>query len=636
VRQNLAQKTYDVMTADGGRWLLDSEHGVRSAAIARAEELIAEGTGDGVRVVSESRRTGAEEIILEEQFDATDGPVKIVAIEDAPVCSNIEDFYTLPARLAAGRLLREFLDRKGQTALELSFDYGALTMLERDEVLFPAAMRRVGMLHAKKTGRKSNECNDDLYRFFEDIKDNARIAGDDEDRQNIIKEMGLGALIANAAQSDPARAKIIVWGALAVALHKRADWSDKLELLIGLADGASDDQILEFIDPSAAEILDSSTAVSDLFGGFPDSAAALIGLVQLSQGRCPIENPRSCIAAFNTLMGQRPTPQTAQLLLSRVTKSLNGTRPITREGKEGERRAFKNIVSELTSVAGIEGGPNMASAITSRARIVFAKDEDLTLDQALAHVISLFPYRAIRLGYLLDLICSPLGQSNTKVVLGVLARVVKQLTSLASLVPEDMPSDQVQSVMDGLRGKIESDHLPKQWRDLFTKTFDQLATPGLAPNRPALAVSENESDVPEEKPEANSPETNETKKPVPPPRKGLVRRSAEQGDVLFHEGDEGEEAYLILDGAVEVYLGSGDDEVVLATLKRGDIIGEMALIDNQPRMASARVVGDTQLTLMTRDDLDQRLAKLSESDKVLRRLIDVFVDRLRGQSGMLD
>jgi hypothetical protein len=40
--------------------------------------------------------------------------------------------------------------------------------------------------------------------------------------------------------------------------------------------------------------------------------------------------------------------------------------------------------------------------------------------------------------------------------------------------------------------------------------------------------------------------------------------------------------------------------------------------------------------VMTRDDLDQRLAKLSESDKVLRRLIDVFVDRLRGQSGMLD
>ena len=633
MRQNLAQKTYDVMSADGGRWLLDSEHVVRSAAIARAEELILEGTGDGVRVVSESRRTGAEEIILEEKFDAIDGPVKIVAIEDAPVCSSIDDFYALPARLAAGRLLREYLDRKGQTALELSFDYGALRMLERDDVLFPAAMRRVGLLHAKKSGRKPNECNDDLYRFFEDIKNNARIAGDDEDRQNIIKEMGLVALIANAAQSDPARAKIIVWGTLAVALHKRADWSDKLELLISLADGARDEQVLEFIDPSAAEILDSSAAVSDLFGGFPDAAAALMGLLQLSQGRCLMENSRSCIAAFNGMMGQRPMPQTAHLLLSRVTKSLNGTRPITREDKEGERRAYENIVRELTSVAGIEGGPNMASAVISRARIVFVKNEDLALDQALAHVISLFPYRAIQLGYLLDLMCSPLGQSNAKIVLGVLARVVKELTSLASLVPEDMPPDQVQAVMDGLRAKIESEHLPKQWRDLFVKTFDQLSATASGPRRPAPAAQDNIPDDPEENPDAMKPET---KKPVPPPRKGIVRRSAEQGDVLFHEGDDGDEAYLILEGAVEVYLGAGQEEIVLATLQRGDIIGEMALIDNQPRMASARSVGDTKMTVITRDDLDQRLAKLSDSDKVLRRLIDVFVDRLRGQSSASD
>lgn len=70
----------------------------------------------------------------------------------------------------------------------------------------------------------------------------------------------------------------------------------------------------------------------------------------------------------------------------------------------------------------------------------------------------------------------------------------------------------------------------------------------------------------------------------------------------------------------------------MLTLKRGDILGEMSLIDNQPRMASARVVGDTKLTVITRTDLDQRLSKLNESDKVLRRLMDVFVERLRSQS----
>lgn len=627
MRQNLAQKTYEVMTADGGRWLLDSEHTIRSAAIARAEEIIADEIGDGVRVVSESRRTGAEEIVLEQKFDVAEKPMKIVAIEDAPVCTTIQDFYSLPARLAAGRLLREYLDQKGQTALELGFDYGALRMLERNDILFPAAMRRVGAIHAKKSGRKINECNDDIYRFFEQIKDNARGAGDDEDRQNQIKQHGLQGLIENASKGDTKQQLTVILGTLAVALQKRGDWSDKLELLIELSESASDDQLQAYLDPIAAEILDNSTAVTEIFGGFSDPAAALMALVQLTQGRCQIENPRSCIAAFNDLMAKRPMEKTTQLLLTRVAKSLNGVRPITREDKEAERNAFKNIVRELTSKAGIIGGPGMASALTSRARIVFADHDDLSLEKAIVHVISLFGYRAIRLGYLLDLICSPLGHSNEKVVLGILARVVKQLTSLASLVPADMPHPQAQSVMSELRNKVNSEHLPKQWRELFSKALDQLSdTEQPAKTKINEAGSTQQQDT---VPVASTA-------PLPPARKGIVRRAVNSGDVLFNEGDEGEEAYIILDGEIEVYRQSGIDEVVLATLKRGDILGEMSLVDNQPRMASARVVGDTKLTVITRADLDQRLSKLSETDKVLRRLIDVFVERLRGQSQLMD
>lgn len=636
MRQNLAQKTYEVMTADSGRWLLDSDHGVRSAAVARAEEIIADGKVEGVRVVSESRRTGAEEIILEETFDAVEKPVKIVAIEDAPICAKIEDFYSLPARLAAGRILREYLDQTGQTALELGFDYGALRMLERNDVLFPSAMQRVGAIHAKKSGRKPNECNDELYRFFEQIKDNARAAGDDEDRQNLITQDGLMGVIAQTSKGDAKQHMIVVLGTLAVALQKRGDWSDKLELVIGLSDGALDDQVKVYLDPIAAEILDNSAAVTEIFGGFPDSAAALVALVQLTQGRCAIENPRSCIAAFNDLMAKRPMHKTSQLLLTRVAKSLHGVKPITREDKDAERDAFKNILRELTSTAGIEGGPSMASAVASRSRIVFADHDDLTLEQALDHVISLFPYRAVQLGYLLDLICSPLGQSNDKVVLGVLARVVKQLTSLASLMSEDMPAQHTQSVMDELRRKMESEQLPKQWRDLFSTTFDRLAE--APPEKADRSVAKSTTlpdpitpDVPATVSTKKPRKTGAQNKPSSNANR-IIRRTVVSGDVLFHEGDDGEEAYLVMDGEVEVYRQSGNDEIVLATLKRGDILGEMSLIDNQPRMASARVVGDTKLTVITRDDLDQRLAKLSESDKVLRRLMDVFVGRLRDQS----
>ena len=78
------------------------------------------------------------------------------------------------------------------------------------------------------------------------------------------------------------------------------------------------------------------------------------------------------------------------------------------------------------------------------------------------------------------------------------------------------------------------------------------------------------------------------------------------------------------------------NEVLLATLRRGDIVGEMSLIDNQPRMASARIKSDTKMTVISREDLAARLGRLAETDKVLRRIIDVFVDRLRGQARMYE
>jgi len=63
-----------------------------------------------------------------------------------------------------------------------------------------------------------------------------------------------------------------------------------------------------------------------------------------------------------------------------------------------------------------------------------------------------------------------------------------------------------------------------------------------------------------------------------------------KGQVLFHEGDEGEDMYIIQSGKVAIKKKLADSEVTLAVLEKGDFFGEMAILERAPRSASAEVV----------------------------------------------
>jgi CRP-like cAMP-binding protein len=71
-----------------------------------------------------------------------------------------------------------------------------------------------------------------------------------------------------------------------------------------------------------------------------------------------------------------------------------------------------------------------------------------------------------------------------------------------------------------------------------------------------------------------------------------------QGHVLFHEGDEGEDMYIVQSGKVAIKKKLQEGEATLAVLEKGDFFGEMAILERMPRSATAEVIEDGDLIVI--------------------------------------
>jgi hypothetical protein len=70
------------------------------------------------------------------------------------------------------------------------------------------------------------------------------------------------------------------------------------------------------------------------------------------------------------------------------------------------------------------------------------------------------------------------------------------------------------------------------------------------------------------------------------------------GDVIFQEGDQGDCAYFINSGEVEVVIKENGQEKIVAVLRDGEYFGEMALITSHARNATVRAVNATKVAVL--------------------------------------
>jgi len=112
--------------------------------------------------------------------------------------------------------------------------------------------------------------------------------------------------------------------------------------------------------------------------------------------------------------------------------------------------------------------------------------------------------------------------------------------------------------------------------------------------------------------------------------KSFDRVAIEPRTTIFSEGEPGDNAYLIVSGHVEIRKGTGKgDPHVVAVLGPGDVVGEMALFDERPRMAEAVTLEETVVITVAREEF---LKRLNEMNPVMRRMLQIMVGRVRSMT----
>jgi CRP-like cAMP-binding protein len=99
-----------------------------------------------------------------------------------------------------------------------------------------------------------------------------------------------------------------------------------------------------------------------------------------------------------------------------------------------------------------------------------------------------------------------------------------------------------------------------------------------------------------------------------------------RGTILFRQGDSANAAYALNAGAIGLYRETGGRRVPLTTVRRGEMFGELAVIDGSPRQSSAVTLEDSLIMVIPRAALADKIAA---ADPLIKALMEMFSANLR-------
>ena len=106
----------------------------------------------------------------------------------------------------------------------------------------------------------------------------------------------------------------------------------------------------------------------------------------------------------------------------------------------------------------------------------------------------------------------------------------------------------------------------------------------------------------------------------------VENREFDAGRYIFREKESGDIAFIVEFGTVDIFITVDGEEVPLSTAREGQMFGEMALIDDGPRMASAKARTQVSVMAISKKVFER---KLETMDPFTRNLVKVLTEYIR-------
>ncbi|MBN2753913.1 MAG: cyclic nucleotide-binding domain-containing protein [Candidatus Goldbacteria bacterium] len=112
--------------------------------------------------------------------------------------------------------------------------------------------------------------------------------------------------------------------------------------------------------------------------------------------------------------------------------------------------------------------------------------------------------------------------------------------------------------------------------------------------------------------------------------KKVFLKPYKKGSTLFVEGMPGEVLYVVVEGGIDIIKKTKEGDKVIANLGKGEIVGEMSIIDSGARTASGKTGEDSKLIVVTKNSFSEILdSDPAIAAKILMALLRIINRRLR-------